>query len=358
MPVVTRQVRSGQASETYHTCTGAQPRQLFQEAFQAAADTGRICRERIFVPAGQLAAWQQARAETYGPAADHIATTWLHAGDSPFAGGVQLHCISGVNDWTELCSDGQFAGWSFAQGDTRWAITKAITCTGAGDAPTQARAAFLAGEQILAQAGMGLHQVARTWIFMHDILAWYGELNHQRNQLFIERQLLRCGADAAASEVPASTGIGIGPIGSAKVSIEFFATSSPGLTRLAAAGKQRAAYEYGSAFARAATLPTPGGKTLFISGTAAIDPEGRTCHLGDASGQINMTMANIIAVAKQCGFPADSVVQAIAYCKTPAIAQEFAARQARWPWPWLIAVGDVCRDDLLFEAEITTTVGK
>lgn len=357
MPVVKREFRSGRVAETYITCIAEAPRQLFQSALQAA-EGGRICRERIFVPAGQLAAWQQARAEVYGSAAGRIATTWLQAGDSPLAGGVQTHAISGVAQWTELCHRGRFAGWMFGEGDARWAITDALVCPEVGDAAAQARATFLAGEEILAQAAMGLHQVARTWIFMHDILAWYGELNHERNRFFMERGLLRCGADAADSEVPASTGMGVSPVGKAKVCIEFFATASPGLSRLPAAGRQRAAYEYGSAFARAATLPTPGGKTLFISGTAAIDTEGRTCCLGDAPGQIGMTMSNLIAVAKQCDFPADSVVQAIAYCKTPAIAQEFAARwQSQWPWPWLIVIGDVCRDDLLFEAEITLAVG-
>ena len=38
----------------------------------------------------------------------------------------------------------------------------------------------------------------------------------------------------------------------------------------------------------------------------------------------------------------------------PAAARHFArAFQRTLPWPWVVVVGDVCRPDLLFEAEVT-----
>ena len=38
-----------------------------------------------------------------------------------------------------------------------------------------------------------------------------------------------------------------------------------------------------------------------------------------------------------------------------AVAAQFAAGfQADRGWPWVVVVADVCRDELLFEAEVTT----
>jgi len=126
------------------------------------------------------------------------------------------------------------------------------------------------------------------------------------------------------------------------------------VVRRAAAGKQKSAYNYGSAFARAAEADTPAGRTVFVSGTAAIDAEGRTCFLDDPAGQIDMTIRNVQAVLADCGCSARDAVQAIAYSKTPAIAERFARDYASAvPWPWVSVVGDVCRDDLLFEVEVT-----
>jgi hypothetical protein len=67
-----------------------------------------------------------------------------------------------------------------------------------------------------------------------------------------------------------------------------------------------------------------------------------------------MTLDNVQAVLADSACGAGDVVQAMAYCKTPAIAAQFARDfQAALAWPWVVIVGDVCRDDLLFEVEVT-----
>jgi len=118
-----------------------------------------------------------------------------------------------------------------------------------------------------------------------------------------------------------------------------------------ACGRQRSAYNYGSAFSRAATAPTAAGRACYVSGTASIDAEGRTTHLGDAAAQTGETIVNVRAVLNDLGFVDDDVVQAIVYCKTPEIEREFHARSERLPWPHFTAVAPVCRDDLLIEIE-------
>lgn len=366
MKMYVRSVGNAGSQEVHATATPDLSRDAAGEAkaaFAAVADAAkqhgaRICRERVFVPNGQLKIWQEARRAAYGDVAALAEPTWLLAGPSA-PGGVQMHAIAG-GQCTPLRQPGSgFGGWAIRKGEVQWAFVGGTSMPGA-DAPAQTSKAFAATEALLAQAGMTLHDVARTWFFLDDILSWYGPFNEVRTALFRERGLLRPGEQMDRLRVPASTGIGVTPAGGGRVGMEAVALTGPGaeIKRYAAAGKQRCAYEYGSAFARASEAPTPGGKSVYVSGTAAIDREGRTCHLDDAKAQTRMTIDCILALLKDADCGPQDAVQAMAYCKTPAIAAEFAASwQVELPWPWVLVVGDVCRDDLLFEAEVMCCKG-
>jgi hypothetical protein len=53
---------------------------------------------------------------------------------------------------------------------------------------------------------------------------------------------------------------------------------------------------------------------------------------------------------------ADSdVVQIVAYCKTTDVENILTGLKDTLPWPWLTAICDVCRPDLLFEIEAAAT---
>jgi hypothetical protein len=45
------------------------------------------------------------------------------------------------------------------------------------------------------------------------------------------------------------------------------------------------------------------------------------------------------------------VVQTVAYCKTTMEEGIFREFKSRIDWPWVTVIGDICRDDLLFEIE-------
>jgi enamine deaminase RidA (YjgF/YER057c/UK114 family) len=341
---------------------------MFETVAEVVRSHGaRACRERVFVPQGRLRTFHKARRGVY-PQGEVPASDWLMAGHCGAVGGVQVHAIRGAHDWRPLRGyEGGVQGWTFATGLHRWAVTSGLCVPAIKQAPDQAKVAFEAAEALLKQVGMDLTCVARTWLFLDDILSWYGDLNRVRNNLFISRGMLKRnrpnvatgtggGGGGDSSRVPASTGMGVTPVLPARLSLECFAVAGDDdcVKRLSAAGKQRSAYEYGSAFARASVATTPAGRTIFVSGTAAIDEFGDTCFVGDSDGQIRMTLENVLAVLKDAHFSATSVVQAIAYCKTPAVA---AAFEHKWmkelDWPWVTVIGDVCRDDLLFEVEAT-----
>lgn len=334
------------------------PGPMFQAiAAEAARRNARLCRVRAFVPANQMEQHLQAW-EAFAAARALTPITWLHAGEGQPAA-VQAHAIDAAGDWSELGQGPAGSGVALTRGPDRWAFLGGITGSGSGDFAMITEQAFIAAKNLLAPASLGLGDVGRTWFFLDKILTRYDAFNIGRSRLFKREGILLPGPEAD-SRVPASTGIGVSPARGALLAMEAIAARGPGadIVRLPAAGKQRSAYEYGSAFSRAAEMTTPGGRTVLISGTAAIDAQGHTCFLDDGPRQVGMTIQNVQAVLQQCRCGGPDVVEAIAYCKTPQVAREFAAHRARpAEWPWVVVVGDVCRGDLLFEVEVYACQG-
>jgi enamine deaminase RidA (YjgF/YER057c/UK114 family) len=204
----------------------------------------------------------------------------------------------------------------------------------------------------LKQFGADFLSVPRTWMWLKDILSWYDDFNHVRTKFFTERRLIGAGT---RQSMPASTGIGLGPADGANCAMDLIAVLEPTdcTQYLQAAGKQQCALEYGSAFSRAARSIMPAGEAVFVSGTASIDADGATTHIGDASGQISTTIGNVRAVLADMNCKDEDVVQVVAYCKTTEVEKIFNASKGALDWPWLTGICDICRPDLLFEIEAT-----
>ena len=152
-------------------------------------------------------------------------------------------------------------------------------------------------------------------------------------------------------------GIGLHGPGGAACTIDLIAL--PGredeIEHVEAGGDQRSAFEYGSAFSRASVAPMPGGKTVFVSGTAAIDDAGRTEHTDQVEAQIDATIAHIRSLLARLDCGDEHVLSALAYCKNAAVEETFRRRWADLTWPRLTMIGEVCRPDLLFEVEVTAS---
>jgi enamine deaminase RidA (YjgF/YER057c/UK114 family) len=359
MKMDVRILEATRAMELYITATpteaslAGEGREIFESIRTLLLEKGAwICQERIFAPPRDLPVLREQRREAYGALCDSVEPVCLAAGDAGgMMPGVQVHAVRTASA-PRILAAGDTRARLFQLNGCRWLTAGGLRAPEAGEAKAQARSSFEKAEHLLRQAGADLRNVARTWIFMDDILSWYDGFNQVRNGLFRERGILGPVADG---RVPASTGIGVSPADGARCSLDLFAVIGPdgSVQRYGAAGKQRSAYEYGSAFARAAVAVTPAGRTVFISGTAAIDAGGATCHLDDPAGQIRMTIENVQAVLRQLSVEPDDVVQAIAYCAGPEVREIFAERyRPELPWPWLTMIGDICRPDLLFEIEV------
>ncbi len=215
----------------------------------------------------------------------------------------------------------------------------------------QARAVFEKMENLLKQADMQFTDIARTWIYLNDLLEWYDEFNAVRTRFFRERGTFE-------KMVPASTGIGAGSAaGEAMVcallavkpkhgGVKVFAVPSP---------LQCPALDYKSSFARAVEIDQPGARLLTISGTASIEPGGKTVHLDDTAKQIELTMQVVHEILKSRDMDWENTSRAIAYFKDireAPLLEKYCIDHNLPELPVAISHADVCRHDLLFEIEL------
>lgn len=236
---------------------------------------------------------------------------------------------------------GGLTRWRTAGGDAVAAVAAAPAADPAGYAAAIDRIAALLGPD------GGWPAVARTWWWLKRILEHYAGFNQARSARFAAHGLI---APDGTRRLPASTGIGLAPAdGTAVVEALAFPGQAP--QPLERTARQHAASGYGSSFARAVRVASPTGGILLISGTAAIDSQGRTVGLGDRTFQVRETIACLRAVLAEAGIDEERIVSGMAYALDDEAAGAWrAAMPASWPVPTVPAV--ICRPDLLVECEL------
>ncbi|HBI48094.1 MAG TPA: hypothetical protein DDX93_05185 [Smithella sp.] len=197
--------------------------------------------------------------------------------------------------------------------------------------------------------------IARTWLFMRDILNDYEELNNAREQFFAKWHT------AANHFLPASTGIHNRIAGNEILAFEFCAFSGNNVViKPIPSPLQNEPTAYGKLFSRAVIVEFPKSKLLFISGTASIDKTGTSVYSGDFKSQMEFTLEIISAILKQENCDFSNVAQAIIYLKRREDMNQCLRiiDQAGFPRDRsLFQVGvDVCRDNLLCEIEATAVI--
>ncbi len=317
-----------------------------------AKEHANILEERIFTDNVALAAVSAARSGAYGEIDDGVEPSLLMGKESRHGHivGVQVHAVSQVNRPEVVRIDGRAFGRVLRTAGGVYLTLSGITGGKSDKRTAQAMAMFEKAESALKQFGGDFTHVSRTWMWLGDILSWYDEFNAVRNQFFMERGLIGKGS---RQSMPASTGIGLGLGTNKQFGMDLTAVLVPrdSIEFLGAIGKQQCALNYGSAFSRASRANSPAGKTVFVSGTASIDTTGATTNIGDASRQIETTIENVRAVLRDMNCGDSDVVQTVAYCKTTEVEDVFEEFKRRLDWPWVTVIGDICRDDLLFEIE-------
>ncbi|MGE5056816.1 MAG: Rid family hydrolase [Acidobacteriota bacterium] len=120
------------------------------------------------------------------------------------------------------------------------------------------------------------------------------------------------------------------------------------------------AYDYGSAFSRGMRIDLNGLTVLLISGTASIDEEGRTVHVGDFRAQLRRTYQNITKLLQSEGATWHDIVRTTCYLRDierdyQAFNEErtvFFKEEELDPLPASTGIQAIlCRPDLLIEIE-------
>jgi enamine deaminase RidA (YjgF/YER057c/UK114 family) len=229
----------------------------------------------------------------------------------------------------------------------------AALCGPGDNAYEQTLGMFGLAEALLRQAGMEFRDVVRTWIHLRDIDRDYEHLNRARREFFRTRSV---------DPVPASTGIGGGPVPDAHLlclGVYAVKAGRPPVRTVMSSPTLNEAAQYGADFVRGMKVVETNKVALYVSGTASIDEYGRTAHPGDIDAQADRMLVNIAALLARQGAGFGDVASAITYLKHPADAGRLREklRAAGFEgFPHALVAAPICRPDLLCETEALAVV--
>ena len=229
----------------------------------------------------------------------------------------------------------------------------------------------------LASHGFRYDQVARTWLYLNDIVGpegetqRYKELNRARTDFYDGMRFLEghVAESFKGGVYPASTGIGTNDT---DVLMECVALSTDrdDVVLLPLENPlQVSAFDYGRRygprspkFCRAMAMVVDDCATILVSGTASIVASETKC-IGDVEGQTEQTLDNIEALISEenfekngmpgLGATLDEMAVARVYIKSQDDHEKVRAICERrlHELPTIYAVADVCRPELLVEIE-------
>jgi enamine deaminase RidA (YjgF/YER057c/UK114 family) len=225
---------------------------------------------------------------------------------------------------------------------------------------------FDRANRLLLSQGATYRNVVRTWIYLSDILDWYGEFNRVRNTKYKEFNLIPIKSDSIETEqiyLPASTGIaGDNPFGAAVIMDVLAMIPEPDsqIEIVQNTGcKQRSPYRYGSAFSRSIIIREPDNSQLYVSGTASIDEQGKTLFPCNPRRQIQQTFDIVSALIKRENASLRDICHATVFLKRREdipIYRDVVQSNGLHEMPAICMMADICRDDLLFELDAIVAV--
>lgn len=270
----------------------------------------------------------------------------------------------------DILDNGQVCGKGWTRRGATYLLLQGITGLTSpipGTREQQTTAMIDRAERLLQSQGTNYGQVARTWIYLAEILKWYDKFNLTRNGAYAGLGLMPAPGDTrpVAYHLPASTGIlGHNPANAAclmdVLAVGGEPEARPHVLRLTNL-RQKDAFRYGAAFSRGVILTEADFAQIQISGTAAIDETGASLFPGDTRAQIERTLDNIETLIAQGHAKLTDIASAtvfLKHAKDLPIWREIAARRGLEPFPGICVVADVCRDDLLFELDGVALVTK
>ena len=279
--------------------------------------------------------------------------TWIDSGHrkgSPL-GGMHIHAVGGA-DVERIILAERTVGGIFQDDSARYCYLGDLWSGDQSASRTeQAKQTFDMMEAGLKLGEMDFSNVVRTWLYLDELLQWYDSFNRVRDDFF------RCRGVFDAL-VPASTGIsGANPSGAAVIAGALAVEPLNNSMNISAVPSplQCPALKYGSSFSRAIEMSLPNYGRVLVSGTASIEPGGKTAYVDDIAMQIDLTMRVVKAILAQRDMTWSDVTRAIAYFKSEDFYrayEDYCRSEDMLDMPTIITENDVCRHDLLFEIEL------
>ena len=269
--------------------------------------------------------------------------------------GIQIFAVSGVPA-EEILLGGKTAGYSWETADARHIILGGISPEDPGLAPEeQVRNTYNLILKALSNSGFIYPEVARTWFYLDRLLSWYGKFNAARTGFFTENGIFQ-------RLVPASTGIGASNLQGFALAQSVYAfkpkREGAGIVKVGSP-LQCEALNYRSAFSRAVELTYGGIRKLMVSGTASINPDGKSANIGNPEKQIELTMKVVRGILLAQKMDWENAVRSIAYFKSPGhipLFKAYCEKNGLPPLNCINAATTVCREELLFEIELDAAV--
>jgi enamine deaminase RidA (YjgF/YER057c/UK114 family) len=276
---------------------------------------------------------------------------WLEDGHAMNLYGTHIWAVSGI-PVKRLELDGRMVGSLFEDDYAQYCHLDGLLPRDASQSQSkQAAEIFEQMDTVLLANGMDFNHVLRTWFYNDDILDWYSDFNEVRDSFFHKKQVYE-------RLVPAGTGVGgRNATGTALVSgmLAVKAKNEGVRASVVQSPLQFPAVKYGSSFSRAVELDLPDHQRLYVSGTASIDPDGTTAHIGDPEAQVTLTMKVVHAILKSRCMSWIDVTRALAYFKHAEdmlTFEKYCTLNDIPPLPVVMVENDICRDELLFEIEM------
>jgi enamine deaminase RidA (YjgF/YER057c/UK114 family) len=220
------------------------------------------------------------------------------------------------------------------------------------DSSEQTRHVFGDLHDGLDRAGANLRDhCVRTWLYLKDIDVFYQGMVEARRAMFETEGL------TADTHYVASTGIE-GACGHRLdvVSMDAYSAldvSQNQISYLKSLNRLCPTNRYGVTFERGTRVAYADRAHLFISGTAAIDGDGRVMHLGDVTRQLARAIENVEALLTNGDASLDDLMYLLVYLRD--VSDEAGVREwlsRRFPsLPVLVLHAAVCRPEWLVEVE-------
>ena len=278
--------------------------------------------------------------------------TWIEGEpcNDSFISGVYIFAVAGV-EVRRLYLNGQVAGSFYQTSQADFCHIGGLYSDPSLDPSRQTTGILESSESVLNQAGMSFENTVRTWYYLDDILSWYNDFNKSRTAFFNKHGIFN-------KLVPASTGISGKNNSGSKIGFELTAIKPKDSGYIISRVKsplQCSAEDYGSSFSRAVKYSDDEYTNLTVSGTASIDPEGKTAHLSDIKSQIKLSFDVVKAILYSQNLDFSDIVRSYAYVNDKSFAEafyEYIKSDLPVDFAFICAQNRICRDGLLFEIEL------